>query len=199
MDNHGVVYSALEAAKLCGVVNQTAINWIHNGYLSAFRTPGGQYRIYFSDLIAFMMKRNIPIPDKLKKDYQNMMAEKSLLVIHNNKGINFVIAKYLKEQFPDFTVFQAFDGFEAGTLLAREKFFCVLLDLELPGVNCFDLCRKIHISDEFGCPDVIAVSAKNTLELKSCAEECGASFFCGQPLNLGKIIAAVKTCRAGTR
>lgn len=199
MDNHAVVYSALEAAKLCGVVNQTAINWIHNGYLAASRTPGGQYRIYFGDLIAFMMKRNIPIPDKLKKDYQDMSAEKSLLVIHNNKGINFVIAEYLKEQFPDFTVFQAFDGFEAGTLLARKKFFCVLLDLELPGVDCFDLCRKIHISNEFDCPDVIAVSSKNTLKLQSCAKESGASFFCGQPLNFGEIIAAVKTCRAKTR
>ena len=25
------VYSALEVANICGVVNQTAINWIHNG------------------------------------------------------------------------------------------------------------------------------------------------------------------------
>ena len=33
-----VVYSALEVAKICGVVNQTAINWIKNNYLKAFKT-----------------------------------------------------------------------------------------------------------------------------------------------------------------
>ena len=37
-----VVYSALEVAEICGVVNQTAINWIRKGYLKAFMTPGGQ-------------------------------------------------------------------------------------------------------------------------------------------------------------
>ena len=33
------IFSALEVANLCGVVNQTAINWIKNGYLKAFTTP----------------------------------------------------------------------------------------------------------------------------------------------------------------
>ncbi|MDX9899753.1 MAG: histidine kinase, partial [Spirochaetia bacterium] len=32
------IFSALEVANLCGVVNQTAINWIRSGYLKAFMT-----------------------------------------------------------------------------------------------------------------------------------------------------------------
>ena len=47
--NKTIVYSALEVANICGVVNQTAINWIRNGYLKAFSTPGGQYRIYLEN------------------------------------------------------------------------------------------------------------------------------------------------------
>ena len=45
--------SALEVANICGVVNQTAINWIKSGHLKAFITPGGQYRVYTDDLISF--------------------------------------------------------------------------------------------------------------------------------------------------
>ena len=45
-----IVYSALEVANICGVVNQTAINWIRNGYLKAFSTPGGQYRVYLDEI-----------------------------------------------------------------------------------------------------------------------------------------------------
>ena len=47
------IFSALEVADICGVVNQTAINWIKNGFLKAFMTPGGQYRVYAEDLFTF--------------------------------------------------------------------------------------------------------------------------------------------------
>ena len=47
------IYSALEVANICGVVNQTAINWIKANYLKAFKTPGGQYRVYPEDLVNF--------------------------------------------------------------------------------------------------------------------------------------------------
>ena len=44
-EGKSVVYSALEVANICGVVNQTAINWIRNKHLKAFSTPGGQFRV----------------------------------------------------------------------------------------------------------------------------------------------------------
>ena len=57
------IFSALEVADICGVVNQTAINWIKNGFLKAFMTPGGQYRVYAEDLLAFLSSRGMRIPD----------------------------------------------------------------------------------------------------------------------------------------
>ena len=62
------IYSALEVANICGVVNQTAINWIRNGYLKAFSTPGGQYRVYKDDLIEFLTTRGIRLPEDLLED-----------------------------------------------------------------------------------------------------------------------------------
>ena len=32
------IYSALEVANICGVVNQTAINWIKSNYVKVFKT-----------------------------------------------------------------------------------------------------------------------------------------------------------------
>ena len=63
--NKPVVFSALEVANICGVVNQTAINWINTGHLKAFKTPGGQYRVYPADLISFMRDRKMKIPKEL--------------------------------------------------------------------------------------------------------------------------------------
>ena len=79
--NKTIVYSALEVANICGVVNQTAINWIRNGYLKAFSTPGGQYRIYLEDLVAFMKERNMKIPAEVLDAYQqNKSLSASILV-----------------------------------------------------------------------------------------------------------------------
>lgn len=61
------VYSALEIAKMCGVVNQTVINWITKGHIESFRTPGGQYRVYPDVLRAFMESNGMRIPEELQQ------------------------------------------------------------------------------------------------------------------------------------
>lgn len=59
------VFSAHEVAEMCGVVNQTAINWIKQGKLPAYRTPGGQYRVYPDVLVSFMNALDMRIPNEL--------------------------------------------------------------------------------------------------------------------------------------
>ena len=85
-----IVYSALEVANLCGVVNQTVINWIKKGYLSAFSTPGNQYRIYQDDLVSFMQSKNMRIPPEILNNENNLKKETkvnmSVLVIEDERG-----------------------------------------------------------------------------------------------------------------
>ncbi len=61
------LFSALEVANICGVVNQTAINWIKNGHLNAFTTPGNQYRVYPEDLVAFLEERGMKVPPEVRE------------------------------------------------------------------------------------------------------------------------------------
>ena len=142
--NKTLVYSALEVANICGVVNQTAINWIRSGYLKAFSTPGGQYRIYLEDLVDFMKERNMKIPAEVLDAYQqNRPLSASILVVDDDKGLNQVVTKYLEKEFPNVSIYQAFDGFEAGSIIGEKKPNIILLDLNLPGVNGEDLYKKI--------------------------------------------------------
>jgi|GEM_PF-4579365 len=73
------IYSALEVANVCGVVNQTAINWIRKGHLKAFTTPGGQYRVYAADFVAFLESHGMQVPEELEeqlhKDQQRSNTE----------------------------------------------------------------------------------------------------------------------------
>lgn len=190
--NKTIVYSALEVANICGVVNQTAINWIRNGYLKAFSTPGGQYRIYLEDLVDFMKERNMKIPVDVLDSYQNSRPlSASILVVDDDKGLNQVVTKYLEKEFPNSTIYQAFDGFEAGTIIGEKKPNIILLDLDLPGVNGEDLYKKINTSEDYGNPIVCVMTASKEESIIEKFKEMGALHYFIKPLNLVEIADSV--------
>lgn len=192
-ENKPVLYSALEVAKLCGVVNQTAINWIKNNHLKAFNTPGGQFRVYPEDLREFMQARNIQIPSELRIACGEKIAvPDSLLIVDDDRGLNSVVSKYISKKIDSLSIYQAFDGFEAGSLMAEKQPGILILDLDLPGIDGFDLCRRINESERFGKPSIIVITAleKNEVELK--VKELGVSCFMKKPLDLVKIVETVQ-------
>lgn len=184
-DDKAVVFSALEVSNICGVVNQTAINWINNGYLKAFKTPGGQFRIYPDDLAAFMKQRKMQIPENLLSLCKSKFVEKTLLIVDDDKGLNSVIAKFIEKKIPDAEIYQAFDGFEAGSLMSEKRPSCFILDLNLPGIDGFDLCRRIFESDRYGNPEIIVVTALEDPETEKKVKELGVASFLKKPLDLG--------------
>ncbi len=183
-----IVYSALEVANICGVVNQTAINWIRNGYLTAFSTPGGQYRVYLDDLLAFMTKRKMRVPTELlEASEDSSTVGKSILIVDNDRGLNSVLSKFLTKEFPNIEVYQAFDGFEAGVLLTDKKPKYVILDVNLPGVNGFNLCKRIKESDEFGKPFVFLITSLQDDDIEEKVRSLGIRYFMRKPLNLVEV------------
>ncbi len=188
------VFSALEVANICGVVNQTAINWIRNDYLKAFKTPGGQFRVYPDDLAAFMANRSMRIPQSLLDMCKSKnFASNSILIVDDDSGLNTVIAKYIEKKFDGMQIYQAFDGFDAGAQMAEKRPRVVILDLDLPGVDGFDLCRRINEGSSFGKPAIIIVTALEDNDVESRVKELGVKQFFKKPLNLADIAAAVSS------
>ena len=187
----GKVFSALEVANICGVVNQTAINWIKNEYLKAFTTPGGQFRVYADDLKVFLKERNMRVPEELEKvlgDNEN----NTFLVIDDDRELNTVITARLRQAFPEHRVEQAFDGFEAGSLLGRLKPSVVFLDINLPGVNGITICRNIKNDPVHGKPIVIAISGMDDQDDRDAVLREGAEGFFSKPLNLDELVETVE-------
>jgi two-component system, OmpR family, response regulator len=186
------VFSALEVANICGVVNQTAINWIRNDYLKAFKTPGGQFRVYPDDLAAFMTNRSMRIPQSLLDVCTSTnFASNSILIVDDDSGLNTVIAKYIERKFDGLQIYQAFDGFDAGAQMAEKRPRIVILDLDLPGVDGFDLCRRINEGTSFGKPAIIVITALEDSDAEIRVKQLGAKNFFKKPLNLVDIAAAV--------
>lgn len=178
------IFSALEVANICGVVNQTAINWIKNGYLKAFTTPGGQYRVYAEDLADFLQSRGMRMPDELRRVLEEQRGLESILVVDDDQDLNNLITQYLQKEFPNYTVQQAFDGFEAGKLLAESRPGMVILDIDLPGLDGHKLCRDIKRDTTLGNPVVISISGLDDPAEREQILKDGADDFMAKPVDL---------------
>ncbi len=184
------IFSALEVANICGVVNQTAINWIKNNHLKAFTTPGGQYRIYADDLYDFLESRSMRIPDELQEI--RGAGRKKILVIDDDEELNKMVADVISDKLSDFEVYQAFDGFEAGRIISEEKPNVIILDIDLPGIDGHTLCKKIKNDKSLGSPVIISVSGLDEESEREKILEEGADAFFSKPLELEDILGSIK-------
>jgi excisionase family DNA binding protein len=181
------IYSALEVARVCGVVNQTAINWIKNGHLKAFQTPGGQYRVYAEELAAFLTDRGMRVPADLASGAEVQPERNLVLIVDDDPQINTVIMRYLLKHDPSRRILQAFDGFEAGRLIAERRPESVILDIGLPGIDGHGLCRRIKDDTGLARPVIVAISGLDKATDGAAILEEGADAFFPKPLDLERL------------
>lgn len=193
------IFSALEVANICGVVNQTAINWIKNGYLKAFTTPGGQYRVYSEDLVEFLHSRGMRMPPELQKILESQLEVTSILIVDDDRDLNNLVRQYLSRKYPDYDIHQAFDGFEAGRMLAEVKPGLVVLDINLPGVDGHKLARSVKEGSGITKPIIVAVSGFSDPEQNEAILEDGADAFIPKPLELDKLYEKIEELVAERR
>jgi excisionase family DNA binding protein len=164
------VFTTFETAKLCHVSPLSIINWVNAGRLPAFRTPGGHRRIRREDLIRFMRDNGIPLPDELKDG----SGRTKVLVVDDEAGIREVMSEHLTTRANPYEVMTASDGFEAGKLTATFQPEVVLLDLKMPGLDGFQVCRTIKADPETSSTIVIGMTGYFSPETEARILECGA-------------------------
>lgn len=172
------VFTTFEAAKLCHVSPLSIINWVNAGRLPAFRTPGGHRRIRREDLVRFMRENGIPIPEELRDG----SGRARVLVVDDEPGIREVIAEHLSTRTNAYEVMTAADGFEAGRLVATFRPDAVILDLRMPGLDGFQVCRTIKADPETASTIVLAMTGYYTPETESRILECGAQRCIAKPV-----------------
>lgn len=190
------VFSAHEVANFCNVVNQTAINWIDRGYLEAYTTPGGQYRVYADVLAAFMQAQGMRIPEELKQILAEQAKIEQVLIVDDDVELNDLIKQFLDKRYPDFKVNQAYDGFEAGRAITEQKPDVVILDINLPGVDGFKLCRYIKADENLSRPIVIAITGSEDADVQAKAKDAGADGFLPKPIDLESLPSLIEQLAA---
>jgi class 3 adenylate cyclase len=87
----------------------------------------------------------------------------------------------------------AASGPEALELMAREPFDLVLLDVVMPEMNGYDVCRAIRADPRHSALPVVMVTALDAKEERIKGLESGADDFLSKPINQPELLARVRS------
>lgn len=113
-----------------------------------------------------------------------------LIVDDNPKNIQ-VLGSLLREE--GYQIEFAIDGFSALEWIEGEEFDLILLDIMMPGMSGFEVCKKIISSDKNNDVPIIFLSAKTDYESIVEGFEIGAVDYITKPFNSKELLCRVHT------
>jgi CheY-like chemotaxis protein len=184
-----------EVAKKASVLPSTIRHYTDLGLLRYAATTEGGHRLYDAEetlnrlnRIKRMAARGLSLPD-IKADFLGG-GKKRVAVVDDEQDVRDLVVDTLKDRHP-FDIQVAQDGFSAGKLLAEFVPDLVVLDLMLPGLDGFEVCRQIRKDPELKDTKIIAVTGYDTAENVRRIMEAGANVCLAKPLEPAQILKAV--------
>jgi len=178
--------STFTIARMLHVDPGSVANWIDQNLLKAHRTPGGHRRVAADDLVMFLRQHKMPIPRELDS------VPNRVVIVDDEPAITQLIAWAIKAALPDCEVVEAHDGFRAGTIVATLKPNVVILDLRMPGMDGYEVCKLIKTQESTKQADVLAMTAYPSPENVQKIIDCGARVCLAKPLNMETLLTEVR-------
>jgi putative two-component system response regulator len=119
------------------------------------------------------------------------MKQPRILIVDDNK-VNIELLKAQLKPY-NYSIDIALDGEEALTKIAREAPDMVLLDLMMPKISGYEVCRSIKQNKDTQFVPVIVITALQELDDKLKAIELGADDFLVKPFNKLELITRIKS------
>ena len=111
-----------------------------------------------------------------------------ILLVEDEPGVVEYLKKGLREQ--GYEVDAAFDGQTGERLAAANTYDIILLDVVLPGINGYELCRRIREKNQK--VPVIMLTALGATDDKITGFDCGADDYMVKPFEFKELIARIK-------
>jgi len=138
------------------------------------------------DLVRFLREHRMPIPKELET------TPNRILVVDDEPAITQLIARAVKAALPECEVVEAHDGFRAGTIIATLKPNVVILDLRMPGMDGYEVCRLIKSQQATRHAEVVAITAYPSPEGERRILDCGARVCLTKPLDMDHLLSEVR-------
>jgi two-component system alkaline phosphatase synthesis response regulator PhoP len=114
-----------------------------------------------------------------------------VLIVDDNPQNLELIQAYLEDV--QCVTVPAYDGMEALDLVARKKPDLVLLDVMMPKMSGFEVCRRIKNNPETSTIPIIMVTALSEFGDIERGIDCGTDDFVSKPVNRLELLTRVRT------
>jgi DNA-binding response OmpR family regulator len=115
------------------------------------------------------------------------MRENKILIIDDDPGIRKFVRANLEAR--NYKVYMAIDGEEGIQVLEKELPDLILLDIMMPKIDGFEVCKKVR---EWSKTPIIMLSARDGETDKVRCLDCGADDYLTKPFSLNELLSRIK-------
>lgn len=114
------------------------------------------------------------------------MIPYSILIVDDDEKLGALLRSYFEQE--QYIVYNAADGMEAIQLLKRYEPQIMILDIMMPGIDGFEVCRRVR---QFSDIPIIFLTAKDDETDKLIGLNIGADDYVSKPFNIRELVARV--------
>jgi excisionase family DNA binding protein len=174
-----------EVAELLMVNPVTVRQWAARGLLRSVATPGGHRRFLLSDVEEFARSRGVtPVA-------RNSGRPDRILIVDDDPNVSRLIAELIHERDSHIETEIASDGFEAGVKVESFRPHVLVLDLMMPGMDGFEVCRRLRARPTLTHIRIVAVTGFSSPENVDRILAAGADACLAKPLDSERLLLAL--------
>ncbi|MBI4550266.1 MAG: response regulator [Candidatus Omnitrophica bacterium] len=182
-------YTTFEIGRICQVYPTTVINWIKEGKLASFTTPGGHRRVRPEDLADFLRRYNFPMPEELMRN-----GRPKILIVDDDPEMVRLVSMTLESEARahGWDVQSVSTGFGAGVKIFEWQPDLILLDFLMPDLDGDEVCRALRENQKSRLTPIIALTCLTSEKDRARIFESGATDYIAKPFERAKLIEKVK-------
>jgi two-component system cell cycle response regulator len=149
-------------------------------------------KLYKEQLTAHVnSKQSFSLPAGNRKYLQTNIDLPSVLLVEDNEKESKLIQYYLHGE--PYQIKLAANGNEVISITQQEKIDLILLDIILPGMDGFEICRQLKENDKTTSVQVVLITGLKDLDSKIKGIELGADDYLIKPVNRHELRVRVKS------
>lgn len=184
-----------EIAELSGLSMGTIRHYSNIGLINAEERTQGNFRLFEKnktiERLAYVKKlisQGMSL-DQIQLEMKKPIKPKEVLIVDDEKEVCEVIQELLKDR--PVTTKIANDGFAAGQALGESSPDLVILDLNLPGVDGFEICRQIKQVEKIVSTKILAITGYDSPENAQKILACGADAYLAKPFDITELLKRI--------
>ncbi len=178
-------FTMSQAAGICAVNRTTMLRWVRSGKIEAYSTPGGHKRILSEVLKKWLEDNQMPF------DINELQDKKTrILIVDDDRTVRMYLTKILKGVLIETET--AADGFIAGKKIVQFRPDLVILDLSMPYMDGFEVCKTLKADHDTSEIKIIVLTGHATEENRKRAISAGADAFLKKPSSKNELLSCIE-------